>query len=252
MRLLVYQVAIGEQRPLWQHCLDSVGIWCKRHGYDHHIQREPLLRIRPKNSQRSANALRLGYLPNLEKLAGLDHLPSYDGVIIMDADVWLRPNAPSIVPDLPPTCDVAGCPERAMPIVPAYAKKLDWYERGQFGPVQWVGLPFIQFGVVVYLRSFLRFVPDGARALLARPDLQPFIDGQGSWKWQTEQTTMNWFLRSQRVHVHHFPHLWNGLYGVLNPGEIERCHAIHFFLSAHIHGSEDPETLLRINGRPKI
>lgn len=252
MKRLLFQVAIGEPRPLWERCLASMASYCQRHGIEHRVAREPLLRIRPVKSARSENALRMGYLPNLEKLAGLDLLGSYDRVAIVDSDVWARPDAPDIFAAVPLECDLAGCPERSMPITAAYARKLDWYERGQFGPLKGVGLPFLQFGVIVYNASFRRFLPDGARAMITQPSLERFINGEGSWRWQTEQTTMNWFVRASGAAIAALPPWFNGLYGALQPGEIERCHFVHFFLSDHLKGS-DPEEMLRMgNARPRV
>jgi len=65
---LIFQVAVGEKRPLYERCLGSAKNYCERHGLDHVVLREPVLRIRPKASKRSRGAVeRLGYLPIFEK-----------------------------------------------------------------------------------------------------------------------------------------------------------------------------------------
>ena len=67
MAYLIYQVAVGPESELYEICIDSVARYCERFGIKHMVQREPKLCIAPVHSQRSDNALRLGYLPIFEK-----------------------------------------------------------------------------------------------------------------------------------------------------------------------------------------
>src|SRR5688572_15324879 len=99
MRNLIYQVAVGEVPSFYGPCITSVKEYCKRHGFEHILQTEPLLRIRPKRSRRSENALRLGYLPIFEKEAAFLHLGRYERVAIIDADIFARSGSPPIFED---------------------------------------------------------------------------------------------------------------------------------------------------------
>jgi len=246
---LIWQVAIGPQRPLWEKCLASVATYAERHGIDYHLQREPILRIAPKQSHRSAAALKLGYLPNLEKLAGLDRLGEYDQVALFDADVWARPDAPDIFEDVVRQADYAACVEREMPIIPAYARKLDAYARGQYGEARF---PFFNCGVEVFSASIQRHLHGQTAAqFLARPEFVDFIAGKGAWRWASEQTLMNVWLHACGATLQHLSWRWNGLYGMIDAQRLNEAHLVHFLLSSHLHG-DDPETLLRTHGRTRI
>ena len=66
MKRLVYQVYVGNTNNLYDTCTQSVSEYCKKYGFDHIIQREPILKIKPDMSRtgRSKEAVeRLGYLP---------------------------------------------------------------------------------------------------------------------------------------------------------------------------------------------
>jgi len=63
---------------------------------------------------------------------------------------------------------------------------------------------------------------------LMRPQFRDFIDGKGAWKWSTDQTLLNYFIKKYPVNVKHMSHEWNGLYGANT--KLDECHFIHFFL----------------------
>lgn len=247
---LIYQVAIGEPRPLWERCMGSVRTYAERHGIDHFIQPEMVLKIVPKHSHRSPQAIALGGLPNLEKLAGLARFDRYDQIALIDSDVYAAPDAPSIFDAVDPACDVAGVTERSLPITAAYARKLDGYERAQFGPVLGVGLPFLQAGVLVYNRSFARFLPDGPKAFWEQPSLERFINGEGAFRWQSEQTTLNWFLRSHGAKVQLIDPKWNMLFGATTT--LAGAAFVHFFLSSHLTGDDPVEMIRTGRGRARV
>lgn len=253
MTPLVYQVAVGPQRPLYEKCIVSVAAYCQRHGFAHKIQREPILRIRPLNSCRSMEAVeRLGYLPIYEKENALAELDHRKWVMILDADVYIRSEAPCIFDYLPNDIDFAGVPERFAPILSRYAQKLDSYERAQYGPLSSVGMPFINMGVMVLNRNLRRLCPETPAEFLRRPAFQRFINGEGAWKWSTDQTLMNWWLRSSGARIHPLGWQWNALYGMLLPGRIQTAYFVHFLLPDHLR-SQDPEELLTMdNGRIRI
>ena len=47
MKRLIYQVYVGKQSHLYNHCTNAMHWYCKAHGIDHVVQREPILRIKP-------------------------------------------------------------------------------------------------------------------------------------------------------------------------------------------------------------
>lgn len=253
MKRLIFQVGVGPRRNLWERCIKSVAQYAASHGIEHRVLREPILRIVPKASQRSKEAVaRLGYLPIYEKQNALGLLGEYDQIAVIDSDVYARPGAPNIFEEVPPECDFAAVTERSMPITEAYARKLAKYEPQQYGPLKGVGLPFFQMGIVVMNKSLRRLCPESPKDFVQRPEFERFVNGEGAWRWQTEQTLFNWWLRSSAANVVALPWTWHGLYGAVKPGTIEHCAFVHFFLSDHLT-SDDPVDMLRTgNARPRV
>ena len=247
-RRLIYTVCVGERRPLWDRCIGSMVTYCRRHGIDHRLQAQPILRIVPRDSHRSEGALRMGYLPNLEKLCGLALLGDYDQVALIDADVWAMPDAPDIFEAVTPAADYAAVIERDLPIIPAYARKLDAYARGQYGDP---GFPFFNCGVEVFNASIVRhFHGQSVLEFLGRPEFADFINGKGNYRWATEQTLMNVWVRSCGASLQRLAPKWNMLFGAVP--SVTGAAFVHFFLSAHL-SCNDPEEMLRTGrGRARV
>ena len=115
---LIYQVAVGDTPDYYEFCIDSVGRYAERIGADHIVQREPILKIAPLASQRSKNALRLGYLPIYEKECAFSYLGEYQKVAIIDADVYIRDSAPDVFKEY--DTPFAGVVERELPSTVQY------------------------------------------------------------------------------------------------------------------------------------
>jgi hypothetical protein len=246
MKRLVYQVAVGPVRPLWRTCVDAVAAYCRRHDLVHVVQTSMVLRVMPEKSCRSEGAVRLGGLPNLEKLAGLDRLGEFDQIALVDADVYPMPGAGNIFDDVRPGVGFAACIEREMPITALYSRKLDRYARGQYGDPKF---PFFNCGVEVFTEAIRPALGGSVREFLKRPEFVDLINGLGEWRWSSEQTLMNVFVRSGPVVWQALPWKWNALYGMLE--SIEGAQFVHFLLSEHLE-SQDVGTLLRTNGRKKL
>lgn len=248
MNRLVYQVCLGPRRPLWDRCIASVRAYCQRHGFTHLLQTEPVLRIVPIKSARSANALRLGYLSVFEKWNAYPLLRDYDEIALLDADVYAHPNAASIFEAVPEGFDFAAAIETTMPVTPAYAQKLRSYAQAQYGDSL---RPFMNLGVQVVRPSFLRcFEGREMREFIMQPRFAKYVNGEGAYRWQTEQTLTNDWLRDCGASVFPFPWQWNALYGALR--SLEGAQLVHFFLSDHLTG-DDPEKMLREgNARTRV
>ena len=67
-----------------------------------------------------------------------------------------------------------------------------------------------------------------AKQFLGRYEFKPFVDGMQHWKWSTDQTLLNYFLKRYRVPVKHLDDVWNGLFTA--NAQIDKCHFVHFFL----------------------
>jgi hypothetical protein len=61
-----------------------------------------------------------------------------------------------------------------------------------------------------------------------RDSFKPFIDGVGNWKWSTDQTLLNTWIREEKMKIKNMDWKWNGLFTANT--KIEQCHFVHFFL----------------------
>ena len=78
-------------------------------------------------------------------------------------------------------------------------------------------------------RIFKPYLKDqNAKTFLSRLEFKDFVDGIGAWKWSTDQTLLNYFLKKYKVPVKHMSWQWNGLYGSVP--KIKECFFVHFFL----------------------
>ena len=260
MKTLIYQVYVGKRSKLYDHCVQSVKQYCELHGIDHEVQRTPVLRIKPDvfATNRSVESYEKhgGYLPIYEKENAFVYLKRYDRVAIIDADIWIRPGAPNIFDHIDDNVDFAGVLERDMPITPQYDRKIANYSRMQYGmtPINklfdWKhksGADFYNMGMMVMNNSFNKYL-NGETPLqfLNRPRFKPFIDGLGNWKWSTDQTLLNVWIKEEKMKVQNLSYQWNGMFTAIEMDKIKNCHFVHFFLKDKLpnHG-ENVEELMK-------
>ena len=136
MKTLIYQVSVGSKTPppFYKVCIDSVSEYCKKYDIDHVVQRDPIIRLRPVNSQRSEKAVeRFGYLPHFEKANAFNYLDEYDKIAIIDADIFVRDITPNMFDQLDEDTVIAGVRECDMPLTPQFVSKVKEYSIGQYG-----------------------------------------------------------------------------------------------------------------------
>lgn len=233
---LVYQVAVGEVPAFYHRCIESVARYCDRHGHAHVVQREPILRIRPVKSARSENALRLGYLPIFEKENALAYLGHFESVAVIDADVFIRETAPDIFDHA--DADFSGVLERDLPVTQEHRTKLRKHSEGQFSTLtdvdwQWndSGAAFYNMGVMVFGAGVRRYLEGQSPAeFIRRPEFERFVNGEGHWKWSTDQTLLNWWVKKSGMTTRNLDWRWNALYGACR--DVTEAHFVHFFLSS--------------------
>lgn len=242
MKRLIYQVYVGKRSKLYDHCTASVKAYADSIGADYEVLRTPILRIKPDpfSTNRSVESYEKhgGFLPIYEKENAFTYLKTYDQIAIIDADIWIRPGSPNIFDEVPPEYSFGGVVEREMPITPQYKTKIANYSKMQYSTIRNVdwkwndaGGEFFNMGMMVLNKSIEKYLNgETPRQFLNRPRFKPFIDGVGNWKWSTDQTLLNTWVKEEKMNVKHLSFHWNGLYTGIEMSKIKECHFVHFFL----------------------
>ena len=240
MKTMIYQVSVGKPSLLYDGCISSVKSYCKKYDIDHIIQTVPKLMIRPDpfTTNRSREAVdRLGYLPIYEKENAFDYLDKYDKIAIVDSDIWIRPNAPNIFEAFNDDVDFGGVVEREMPITEKYQHKIRNYSAMQYRDLaQFIdfkpnnlGFEFFNMGLMLLNSSIKDYLKGmSPKEFIEQSKFKDFVDGKGAWKWSTDQTLLNFWVKEQNMKVQHMDWKWNGLYTANT--KIKDCHFVHFFL----------------------
>lgn len=262
MKRLIYQVYTGNRSRLYDHCTYSVAEYAERIGAEYIQQRQPILRIKPDvfttNRSKESYEKYGGFLPIYEKENAFKYLGEYDQVAIIDADVFVRPDCTdSIFNDIGETADFAGVLERDMPLTPQYGRKIANYSRMQYGMpgmnklFDWkcpkgYGADFYNMGIMVLNKSILKYLNgDTPEQFIRRPEFKPFVDGIGAWKWSTDQTLLNYWVKKERMNVTNLHWKWNGLFTANE--KIKECNFVHFFLKDKLpHRGENVEELMKL------
>ena len=242
MKKLIYQVYVGKQSNLYDHCTNSVAEYAARIDADIVVQRQPILKIKPDvfatNRSKESYEKYGGYLPIYEKENAFAHFDSYDQIAIIDADVFIRPEcSESIFDSIDPGSDFAGVIERDMPLTPGYVNKIANYSRMQYGMqgmnslFDWNGngANFYNMGIMVMNKSIAKYIRGQTpQQFIERVEFKSFVDGLGAWKWSTDQTLLNYWVKKEKMKVTNLHWKWNGLYTANT--KIKQCNFIHFFL----------------------
>jgi hypothetical protein len=243
MKRMIYQVCVGKPSKLYEACIESAEKYCEKYGFDHIVQTKPILRIKPDvfatNRNPRAWEQHGGYLPIFEKENAFDYLDDYDQIAIIDADIYIKENSPNIFDELGNHVFGAVC-EREMPINGTYLSKIENYSKSQYSTlkdVDWKwhhhgspGAEFFNMGLMVFssdLSEYLR--GQTAREFLNRIEFKRFVDGDGMWKWSTDQTLLNWWVKKEEIDVKHIDWKFNALFTALQNGKEKEAHFVHFF-----------------------
>lgn len=257
MKRLIYQVYVGQRSRLYDHCVDSVAQYCKEHNIDHVVQRTPILRIKPDvfstNRSKESYEKHGGFLPIYEKENAFTYWPKYDQIAIVDADIWIRPGSPNIFDELTPEYDFGGVVEREMPITEQYREKIYNYSRMQYGPIRldWKwdnrGGEFMNMGMMLMNKSMAKYLKGQTpQQFIGRPEFKQFVDGLGPWKWSTDQTLLNTWIKQEKMNVKHLDWKWNGLFKGIKDDKVKEAYFVHFFLKDKLpNRGEDVKALMK-------
>jgi len=249
MKRLIYQVYLGKRSKLYDHCIDSVKKYCQKHGIDHHIQSEPILKILPDMSRtnRNKNGLmkEMGYLPIYEKENAFDFLKpvgEYDQVAVIDADIYIRENASNIFDELGPEFDFGGVVEREMPLSKPHRNKIRGYSNDMFKSltdVDWKwnddGAEFMNMGMMLMNASLRDHLGDESpEQFIRRPEFRDFVDGIGYWKFSSDQVILNYWIKKDGIRAKNLHWKWNTMYRGVEDKYIKDGQFIHFFLKQQL------------------
>lgn len=258
MKRLIYQVAVGNQCKLYDYCTETVKNYSLKYGIDYIKQTEPILKIVPDLAvtNRSKEAVqRLGYLPIYEKENAFDYLNQYDQIAIIDSDILIKDTAPNIFEDLPIQYDFGGVVEREMPITMQYKNKIKAYSHGQYGSlsdVDWKwndsGAEFMNMGLMVFNKSLVKYLRnESAHQFITRPEFKKFVDGVGNWKWSTDQTLLNYWIKKEKMSIKNMDWRWNCLFKGIKDEMLKEAYFVHFFLKDHLpEKGENVQALLKL------
>ena len=261
-RTLIYQVYVGKKSRLYDHCTNSAKAYAERIGADYIQQNQPILRIKPDpfNSNRSKEATeRLGYLPIYEKENAFSYFDKYDQIAIIDSDIWIRPSVETNIFDkVPLEYDFGGVLERDMPCTPQYERKIANYSRMQYGMTgmhqlfDWKdpkgrGADFYNMGMMVVNKGIMRYLKGQTpKQFIERAEFKNFVDGVGNWKWSTDQTLLNYWVKKEKMKVKNLTYHWNGLFTGIEMERIKECNFVHFFLKDKLpNRGENVEELMK-------
>ena len=259
MNRMIYQVSVGKPSKLYEHCIDSVRKYCEKHDIAHIVLHTPKLRIKPDifASGRSEELYMKygGYLPIYEKENAFDYVDTFDQIAIIDADIYIREDAPNIFDEMDADHAFGAVAEREMDILPHYSGKIQNYSAMQYRQLHGRGLDFKPnehgyefFNMGMILLNSQQFKPylkgQSPHDFLMRDEFKDFVDGIGAYKWSTDQTLLNYFLKKYKIPTKHMEGKWNGLFGAVN--NVKECHFVHFFLKDKLpNGGENVEELMK-------
>jgi len=240
MKRLIYQVYVGKRSRLYDWCTATVKEYAERIGADYICQRQPLLRIKPDifatNRSKESYEKHGGYLPIYEKENAFGYFDKYDQIAIIDSDIFIRDTAPDIFFELDDDQDFGGVVEASMPMFGWYRDKIKNYSRMQYGSlkIDWdfdtqSGFPFMNMGMMLMNKSFAKYLNGQTpKEFIERKEFKMFVDGMGPWKWSTDQTLLNYWIRNEQMNIKKLDWKWNALYGACT--RIKEAHFVHFFL----------------------
>lgn len=247
MKKLVYQVAIGAQSKLYDFCTNSAKEYANRIGADYIKQTQPILRIAPnpfmnEREGKTGGWKKLGYMPIFEKENVFSYFKDYDQCCVIDADIYVKPDAPDIFKDFGFRHAVGSVYEGDLPINDIYANKIRNYSQMiKMFQLDWernnnTGYQFFNSGVMLYNSDMMNKILRGMtpKQFLEQPMLSDFINGKGPLKWQSDQITLNYWFKKNKIEVKKLDWKWNALYGAVKEDKIKECYFAHFFLRDHL------------------
>lgn len=257
MKTLIYQVKVSNPPAFYDVCIDSVKNYCNKYGADHIVQTTPILKITSSHPQRKGAMDRHGFLPIFEKENAFNYLDQYDKICIVDSDIYIRDTAPNIFDEIDMETAFAGVRECDMPLTAQYYHKITGFSRNQYADFPHImkedgkyGVPFYNMGLMLFTSKLADYL-DGQtpEEFIRRKEFSRFVDGVGHHRWSTDQTLLNYWVKTTNMPTKNLDWKWNALYKGVRDDVVFQAHFIHFFLSAKLpqKGQEIPQIIKRLN-----
>ena len=104
-----------------------------------------------------------------------------------------------------------------------------------------MGMMLMNSNIAYYIRG------KTPRDFLMQSKYKDFVDGKGNWKWSTDQTLLNYWLKEDRINCKHLDYKWNALFTGIEIDMIKDAYFIHFFLKDKLPGrGENVEQLMEM------
>jgi hypothetical protein len=104
-------------------------------------------------------------------------------------------------------------------------------------------------GLMVMQKSITKYFKPGEtpHQFISRPEFKDFIDGQGAWKWSTDQTLLNTWVRKEKMVQQHLDWKWNALFKGVRDDKLAEAYFVHFFLKDKLpERGENVEQLMKM------
>ena len=106
----------------------------------------------------------------------------------------------------------------------------------------------MNMGLMMMNKSFANYLNGQTpKQFIGRPEFKQFVDGMGPWKWSTDQTLLNYWIRKEKMTVKNLDWKWNALYTAIDNSKIKEAYFIHFFLKDKLpNRGENVEELMKM------
>jgi hypothetical protein len=101
-------------------------------------------------------------------------------------------------------------------------------------------------GLMLFTNKISKYLNgESPEQFIKRKEFERFVNGEGQWKWSTDQTLLNYWLRNYNIPRQTISWKWNALYKGIEDRFLKEAYFIHFFLSANLpkKGDEIPEII---------
>jgi len=140
-----------------------------------------------------------------------------------------------------------------MPITDQYREKIHNYSRMQYSPIRldWKwnnrGGEFFNMGMMLMNKRMAKYLKGQTpHQFINRTEFKQFVDGLGPWKWSTDQTLLNTWIKQEQMSVKHLDWKWNGLFKGIQDDKVKEAYFVHFFLKDKLpNRGEDVKALMK-------